>query len=129
MPRREAVEDAVRTAATGAQVDPAAADGEQIRFPRGALDAVVRLYRGNGSEDLVISAHRKVLREFIDAAAAAGQGTPEAARHMDAARALLALQERLQGAGRVQHRVGVDGEIERLGREGDDPLTDPWIWT
>ncbi len=69
MTSRAAVEEALRSAASGAHVDRDAPAGEQVSFERGALDRVVRLFRETGGEDRVISAWNQVLREFITAGA------------------------------------------------------------
>lgn len=124
---RAGVEDALRSAASGAHVDRDAPAGEQVSFERDSLDRVVRLYRETGGEDLVISAWNRVLREFITAGAEAGKGSPAAAHHLDRALALFALKDRLRGGGARQYRMGPGGELEMVGREDVDPIDDPWL--
>ena len=127
MTSRAAVEEALRSAASGAHVDRDAPAGEQVSFERDALDRVVRLFRESGGEDRVISAWNQVLREFITAGAEAGKGSPAAARYLDAALALFALKDRLRGGGPRQYRMGPGGELEMVGQEEVDPLDDPWL--
>lgn len=127
MTSRAAVEEALRTAATRAQVDREAPAAEQVSFDRDSLDRVVRLFRETGGEDRVISAWNGVLREFITAGAEADKGSLEAARHLDAALALLSLKDRLRGGGPRQYRMGPGGELQMVGQEDVDPIDDPWL--
>lgn len=127
MASQTAVEDALRTAASRANVDRDAPVGEQVSFERDSLDRVVRLFREAGGEDRVISSWNVVLGEFITACAEAEKGSPAAARHLEVALALLALKDRLRGGGPRQYRMGPGGELQMVGREDVDPLDDPWL--
>lgn len=127
MTSRSVLEEALRKAVSEAQVDRAAPVGEQVRFTREPLDRMVRLYREAGGEDAVISAWHRLLGEFINSGAEAGQGSPIATQCLDRALALLALKDRLLGAAPRLYRLAAEGDLEAVGREAVDPIDDPWL--